>query len=80
MLENSMPPTMIDVPGSELAEGWAEYKVSEETWVITKRVFAIRTGKGDYAKIWLENFLDYEDKSGTVTMNYIYPVSPTLHP
>lgn len=71
-LTAAMPPVMVDSPGNEVCDGWATYDHSEGAWVFAEKIFIIKTADGKYAKIWLKSFLDDEDSSGTVTMEYSY--------
>jgi hypothetical protein len=71
-LTAAMPPVSATTTGNTVCEGWASYNHAEGAWVFAEKVFIVRTAKGKYAKIWLKSFLDDEDVSGTVTMDYAY--------
>jgi hypothetical protein len=66
------PPVMGPTAGSKVCDGWASYNHNEGAWVFAEKVFIIKTADGKYAKIWLKSFLDEEDNSGKITMEYSY--------
>ena len=71
-LTPAMPPVYVTSTANPVCIGWAKYNHQEHAWVFAEKVFIVKTANGKYAKIWLKNFLDDEDKSGTITMNYVY--------
>jgi hypothetical protein len=66
-----MPPTYVNSPASVVASKWADHS-HDEGWTIVDQAFVVKTADGKYAKIKLVNFLDENDASGFVTMEYVY--------
>ncbi len=71
-LTPSMPPVYVTSTASSVCDDWASYDHDEGAWVFAEKVFIVKTADGKYAKIWLKSFLDEEDVSGTITMEYAY--------
>ncbi len=71
-LTSAMPPVYTTSTANSVCDDWASYNHSEGAWVFVKKVFIVKTADGKYAKIWLKSFLDDEDNSGTITMQYAY--------
>jgi hypothetical protein len=72
MLTPAMPPVYTGSTGNSVCDGWASYDHTEGVWVFAEKVFIVKTADGKYAKIWLKSFLDDEDNSGRITMEYAY--------
>jgi hypothetical protein len=71
-LTPAMPPAYATSTASSVCDDWASYDHDEHAWIFAEKVFIIKTADGKYAKIWLKSFLDEEDNSGTITMEYMY--------
>lgn len=71
-LSPAMPPVYTTSTGNSVCADWASYNHGEGAWVFAEKVFIVKTADGKYAKIWLKSFLDDEDVSGTITMDYAY--------
>ncbi len=68
-----MPPVYITSTLNEEANSWANYNHDEGAWLLEKRnVFVIKTANGKYAKLQFLNFLNDEDASGYMTLQYVY--------
>ncbi len=72
MYSAGMPPTYTPDVGSEEGNDWAKYNHDIHAWEIKKDVFVVKTADGKYAKIWMKNFLNDDDESGTITLEYTY--------
>ncbi len=51
---------------------WALLDHETFTWTIDQRIVYVKTAKGKYAKVFMKNFLDEQDKSGHLTLDYMY--------
>ncbi|MBI9055778.1 MAG: HmuY family protein [Bacteroidales bacterium] len=71
-LTAAMPPAYVTSTANAVCDDWASYNHDEHAWVFVEKVFIVKTAGGKYAKIWLKSFLDNEDASGTITMDYAY--------
>ncbi len=71
-LTAAMPPAYTTSTANSVCDDWASYDHDEGAWVFVEKVFVVKTADGKYAKIWLKSFLDDEDTSGTITMDYAY--------
>ena len=71
-LTSAMPPAYTASTANSVCDDWASYDHDEGAWVFVEKVFIVKTADGKYAKIWLKSFLDDEDNSGTITMEYAY--------
>lgn len=71
-LTPAMPPVYVTSTANSVCDDWATYDHDEHAWVFVEKVFIVKTADGKYAKIWLKSFLDDEDNSGTITMEYAY--------
>ena len=71
-LSPAMPPVYISSTGNSVCADWASYNHDEAAWVFAEKVFIVKTADGKYAKIKLKSFLDDDDVSGTITMEYAY--------
>jgi hypothetical protein len=67
----AMPPTYVNSAGNTVVSNWAVFSHAEG-WSIADKAFVVKTADGKYAKIKLVNFLDEDDASGFVTMEYVY--------
>ncbi|QGY47600.1 hypothetical protein GM418_29205 [Maribellus comscasis] len=71
-LTPAMPPVYTGSTGNSVCDDWASYDHDEHAWIFAEKVFIVKTADGKYAKIWLKSFLDDEDNSGRITMEYAY--------
>jgi hypothetical protein len=54
---------------------WAVlHNMMASEWQYAQAVFIVRTADQKYAKIWLWNFKNERGASGTVSMQYVYPL------
>jgi hypothetical protein len=71
LAEFKMPPAYVSSPANTVVSKWADFDHTEG-WSVVDKVFIVKTADGKYAKIKLVNFLDADDASGFVTMEYVY--------
>ncbi len=72
MYTAGMPPVYTQDVGSIEGSDWANYNHDTHAWEIKKDVFVIKTADGKYAKIRMKSFLNDNDESGTITLEYTY--------
>ncbi|GHT21909.1 hypothetical protein AGMMS4957_11430 [Bacteroidia bacterium] len=57
------------------AKDWAVlHNMMASDWHYEQAVFIVRTADQKYAKIWLWNFKNARGVSGTISMQYVYPL------
>ncbi len=66
-----MPPKYVKSAGNTLMSKWATHDHTEG-WSIVDQAFVVKTADGKYAKVKLANFLNEDNESGHITMEYVY--------
>lgn len=67
-----MPPTYVSSSANEVANDWAVFDHGTMSYSVKKDVYIVKTASGKYVKIQFLNFLNDEDKSGFITLQYAY--------
>lgn len=52
--------------------GWAKYIHKSRAWNIKPFIIVVKTAKGKYAKMHVENYLNAKNESGFLTFDYVY--------
>lgn len=65
---------------TSVTDNWVVLKdMMTGNWVVTPKVYVVKTGTGNYAKIYLRSFLGDDGASGMVTMQYVYQPDGSIY-
>lgn len=76
MVGHKMPPTFVKIAASKVITGgkkgtWVTMSGMPPTFTVTDQIFVLKTAKGNYAKIWLKQYVGADNKGGSVVMKYV---------
>lgn len=77
MVGHEMPPTFESIAGSSVITGgkngsWVKMGGMPPSYTVTNQIFVVKTAKGNFAKIWLKQYVGADKKGGHVVMKYMY--------
>lgn len=76
MVGHEMPPKFMKITGNKIITGgkkgtWVTMSGMPPTYETTNQIFVLKTAKGNYAKIWLKQYVGADKKGGHIVMKYV---------